>query len=743
MFYGTSVMSDPQTPEEIVEHLTDFTDRQRAEWLDAHCADASVRRLVEERLRELDEEILREEGEADGWLNLPDLIADNEYAELPGEIGGFTILSVLGRGGMGVVYLARDPDIDRPVALKTVTSEFARRRFAREAEALGRLRHPGIVSVFRFEPHGPTPFLVMEYLAGDTLEAQLAVERARDVDVADVQRQRGHVARLADIADALQYAHEEGVIHRDVKPSNIMIDPDGRARLTDFGVAKLLDSEQVTRTGDHPGTYRYMSPEQAALAAHDAVDRRSDVFSLGVVLYECLTLVPAFTGKTVEQVLQSVIESEPRSLESQVRGISEDLAAVCYKALEKNPKQRYAAASQFAEDLRAWLRGDPVMARRVSWIQRKLRGLRRHAVGLWVASALAAALVGGAFFEQWRSRPSGRLDVQVFTQAVVDPDTRVTLTIERVDNGEIVESTTLAWRTVESFSLAPGQYRLRALTSDGWFADTLVTLAAEEARVFPMCLVRESADDEAMVLVPAEGDELAFMIDKTEVSNDQFASFLSAQPPEVAHRLRPPWWTDDGPGLAGDLAVTGMTLEACECFAAWAGKRLPTADEWVRAVRGENGWPVPWGPDVPASPECFANAVRLNGGHAPMRDVGEGANIADARRMLAAELQPVGDPRPRAEIGCEENADRALRDETPAGILHLYGNVIERTSTPHPRGTGDEYVALGRGWGLFRADTEIIDVRADGTRRSAFGVPAGERRLGLGFRCARSVGRID
>ncbi len=264
--------------------------------------------------------------------------------------GRYEIVAELGRGAMGVVYKARDPQIDRLVAVKTVSmwgqdreeeTEF-RLRFMNEAQAAGRLHHAGIVSIFDVgeNPENQDPYIVLEYVSGESLNRILAREKKLPL---------ARALKLAEeIAEALEYAHAQGVVHRDIKPGNILVTEDGHAKIADFGIAKL-NLAHFTLPGRVMGTPAYMAPEQLS---GEGVDGRSDLFSLGVILYAMVTGHSPFQGNSATTVCFKVANREPVAASAFDLDVPQELDDVISRAMAKDPEQRYQSGAEFAEDLR-------------------------------------------------------------------------------------------------------------------------------------------------------------------------------------------------------------------------------------------------------------------------------------------------------------------------------------------------------------------------------------------------------
>jgi WD40 repeat protein len=309
----------------------------------------------------------------------------------PTAFGRYVVQSRLGAGGFGSVFLAKDPQLARLVAIKVPRGETGRspvglERFAREARNIAQLRHPGIVSVFNVELDGELPFIVCEYVEGETLSDHMRKAPLSFRDAAQL---------VADVATAVDYAHECGIIHRDIKPSNIMIASDGKPRLMDFGLAKreAID-DPVTSPHAILGTPAYMSPEQAWGGKRGTVDRRSDIYSLGTVLYQLLTRELPFRGEP-RMVLRQVIEEDPKSPRTLNADIPRDLETICEKAMQKELAGRYQTAGALADDLHRWLRGEPIEARPVTRLERSWRWCRRNptAAGLVLSLLLLPTII--------------------------------------------------------------------------------------------------------------------------------------------------------------------------------------------------------------------------------------------------------------------------------------------------------------------------------------------------------------
>jgi WD40 repeat protein/tRNA A-37 threonylcarbamoyl transferase component Bud32 len=306
-------------------------------------------------------------------------------------IPGYEIEGELGRGGMGVVYRARQVKLNRVVALKMIlagdhASDEAGVRFLAEAEAAAKLQHPGVVQVFHIAEHGGNPYIEMEYVAGGSLADRLD----------GVPRPPREAAGLIEIlARAIAEAHRLGIVHRDLKPGNILLTPEGAPKIADFGLAKLMNADSgMTATESILGSPSYMAPEQAEGHTKNA-GPRADLYALGAMLYELLTGRPPFRGATMLETLQQVKTTEPVPPSRLVPGIPRDVETIALKCLQKDPARRYESGEALAEDLRRFRAGLPIVARPVGSVERTARWCRRNPVVAGLLTALLLVLSGG------------------------------------------------------------------------------------------------------------------------------------------------------------------------------------------------------------------------------------------------------------------------------------------------------------------------------------------------------------
>ncbi|MBK8096344.1 MAG: SUMF1/EgtB/PvdO family nonheme iron enzyme [Planctomycetes bacterium] len=653
----------------------------------------------------------------------------------------YEVERLLGRGGMGEVHLAVDPETRTRVAIKVLTAPFAhdaerRARFEREVLLGRRLQHPGIVAVRARGSWNGLPCLVMDYVAGVDLGQVLSHLRQeppgslQDCDLsAHVRRllddrpddgtssPRSHeplgrlgyygaIARLcASLAEALQHAHDHDIVHRDVKPQNVLIDGDLQPRLLDFGLAVGKQDPSLSRSGDQIGTLHYMSPEMVRAGA-TRVDWRTDIYSLGVTLYELLTLSLPFSGPSSPAVIRS-IERDPTPWPRRRNpDIPEELQGIVLRALSKRPEQRYATAGEMAADLRRFLSFERVHARTPGPLKRVGHWLVRHRKSLVVASAIAiTALTGFTVAAAERERERERLLIAADEAAAngqknlairnlefangLRPEPRIERRIRHLQGerevqlrgvpaGTRIRATRMGGRPGETeeqlhefvassadptFDLPPGDYRLFVDAGPIGLAEPFVILGAEDPVVVDVKLVADLEALADMVKIPVDQAQVgqgevanlpslpaqtltapAFWLDRHEVTNGEYARFCAA----TSHVPPPHWQGATPPAALLDVPVTHVSWFDATAYAAWAGKRLPTSLEYEIAVRGSSGQRFPWGGD---------------------------------RTDIDAALAP---PRTTARLDQAEvpqrSAAQAGDDETEQGVVHLAGNVREWTS---------------------------------------------------------------
>jgi TolB-like protein/Flp pilus assembly protein TadD len=317
---------------------------------------------------------------------------------LLGELGDYELLEVIGRGGQGTVFRARQKSLNRTVALKVISlgqsaSKAHLKRFRREAEAVASLDHSGIVPIYEVGERDGSCYFSMKFVEGGQLDR---VVRRKPMSI----RQAAEL--VAKVARTVHYAHEHGILHRDIKPGNVLLDAKGEPLLTDFGLARLVEFEStITRTMEVMGTPSYMAPEQA-VGNNAAVSSATDVYGLGAVLYQLLTGQPPFAGGTSYETIRLLLDTEPRQPRVLNSKISRDLSTICLKCLEKDPKRRYSSALALAEDLDRWLKHEPIQARRTGIFAREKKWVQRNPTSALLAASLVAfaAAVG---WNLWKS----------------------------------------------------------------------------------------------------------------------------------------------------------------------------------------------------------------------------------------------------------------------------------------------------------------------------------------------------
>ena len=322
----------------------------------------------------------------------------SERSKTFADFGDYALLDEIGRGGQGVVYRARQKSLNRTVALKVIglghwATEAHLKRFRREAEAAASLEHSGIVPIYEVGEHDGSCYFSMKFVEGGELDA---VARHEAMPI------RRAVELIAKVARTVHYAHEHGILHRDIKPGNILLDQKGEPHLTDFGLARLIETEStVTRTLEVLGTPSYMAPEQAT-GNNAQLTAATDVYGLGAVFYQLLTGHSPFAGGTTFETIKLLLDAEPRQPRLWNSKVDRDLSTICLKCLEKDPKRRYSSALALAEDLERWLRHEPILARRTGIFTRGRKWVQRNPTSALLATSLIA-LAAAAGWIVWKS----------------------------------------------------------------------------------------------------------------------------------------------------------------------------------------------------------------------------------------------------------------------------------------------------------------------------------------------------
>jgi eukaryotic-like serine/threonine-protein kinase len=353
-------------------------------------------------------------------LEEPDATSATLSSTLPRQFGDYELLAEIGHGGMGLVFKARQRNLDRIVALKVLltgrfSDEHARRRFRLEAETAGRLQHPNIVAVYDVGEAEGHPYLTMEYVEGSNL-AELCANQPLPAKTA--------ARYLRDIARAIHAAHVAGVLHRDLKPSNVLVGSDNRPRVTDFGLARRADSSagELTLTGQVLGSPNYVAPEQAA-GKHALISAATDIYGLGALLYHLITGRAPFEAETAAEAVRLVMDTEPRAPRDQNPNVPRDLVTICLKCLRKEAAQRYASAAEVADECERFMADQPIRARPISVAETVWRWCRRRPGTATLAGVSAALLlclaIGGPLVAMRLARATARAEMEAATSLAV------------------------------------------------------------------------------------------------------------------------------------------------------------------------------------------------------------------------------------------------------------------------------------------------------------------------------------
>lgn len=705
---------------------------EEASALDERAREVYLRNIEDGGLRAEVAALLDSDAAAEGFL---DIRPDEGVRQLPepgGEFGPWLILRELGRGGSGAVFQARDRSSGDDVAIKLLhpllwTSEESRRALEHEAAMARRLEHPHIVRLLGIHEVGGWTVLVHEYVDGGSLSGE--IERFHQGARDGRWRIREDAARdLLPVLEALEAAHAQGIWHRDVKPSNILLRSGGGVALADFGLAKDSMDGEVTRTGVFKGSVRYMSPEQAR-ARLRLVDQRSDVFSAGLVLFEALTGEHAFASGAGEvELLERIAHGEARLLHEVWPEAPEALSAICYRALRPKPEDRYRSAADFATDLQAALDDRPVSARLPDWRDKTRAFVARRRVPLAISMLAVLVVVLGVV--------ALTLDPGPPTRSVLVESTAAGHEVLVQEHDHVSGNHGPArevGRTPARFDLPKGAYRITVVAPDGAFAElaTVVhvddgNLGALEFHAVPklvgnvnqgMVLMEPGPFRAGWDLLPSypardEVIEEAYWIDRLEVTYAEFMNFLVATGREPVSAEISSVDLD----RYGYYPVVGVTRDEAIAFAEWVGKRLPTLQEWERAARGTDGRSLPWGPE-PSHPDSVTARAVL--GRVTLEELRE--------RSLALHLEWAD------AVGSHP------MDRSPDGLFDVLGGVSEYVED-RPIVWNDsvlvvserEWMAKGYSWMMPVMNLDLgvyATMPATATQLS----PA------VGFRCAKSA----
>jgi serine/threonine protein kinase len=722
-------MVDPWEEKAVFLEALAVPEAERDAFLLQRCSDAALRARVADLLDRHRDLTMRLVANRDPSSIGPTL--------LPGDgLDEFVIVRHIESGGMGEVYLAEDSSLSRRVALKLLSPAMGSDpkvldRFRAEAKAAAALSNRRIVPVYSVGACRGRHYIASEFVDGPTFAAVIASTRASFDGRMDRRARSAWARRVCevgrDVAEALKVAHQAHLVHCDVKPSNILIDPASGARLTDFGIAREMGRDP-TLSIELAGSVHYMSPEQASLSS-TVIDARSDVYSLGVVLYEALALRRPFDGRTVPEVLEAVRESAPPPLRRIVPSVSRDLETIVHTAIHKDPARRYQSAEAFRQDLDAVLDGGPIRARPeplLRKVARKVKGRRTT-----IATVCALGFAGGAGV-LWRAWANDRADRELWLS--IDAEGAPSDVWVRRARSSLLDGFGEAQhlgRTPLEARLEPGAYRVIVVAPDrramsefdcpvgtpgaagrrelrvceDWpsirseekefrLFGRFVVFEAHPAVTVPSVELPSAPDGEGGTSEPVLVE--SFALDQREASRREFAAFASATkwPLEFG-------WTflSQAPD---DFPVTAISPADAAAFARYRGQRLLTMHEFEAAARG---------PELRNHPDPASARGRADASAEALRtwisDDWDGRRDLVLRSLVTTVTD---DPAP-----------------LPLGVHFLIGNAREMTSSVLDM---RNQVIKGAAW-LEDITRYRFDERSE--------MPAmGDSDVDVGFRCARS-----
>ncbi len=741
--------------QELMDELQGIPEPERRAFLDR-----ATRKDPE--LRETLEAMLKAEGEASSFLKPPHLAPPVKAAHPP-DLPDYQFLEPVGQGGLGVVWLARQESLSRLVAIKLLSERVlhlpeSRERFRREAQAVAKLQHANIVRLFDSGVSGDLPYLVFEYIQGidlaEEIETRTTVQKGEGarrepttgtLRAGTLEVDFEKVARLTrKVADALDHAHGLGVVHRDVKPHNILLHEGGEPYLLDFGIAQAEDQATITGKNSRLGTPAYMSPEQIT-ALRVEVDHRTDVYSLGVVLYELLCGQRPFHASTAEAVMHAIVDREPPRLRQVNPRVPKDLETICSGALEKNKERRYATAAALRDDLDRFLDGRPPQWRRPPIGLRLKRWVARHrfetgSLAVAVLGSLLAIVLAATFLSPPRS-VSVTLDVMPESARAQSEVFAVRLNAEHLTRDAI---TPLGGWPLGPVDLGPGTYRFVA-KSPGYASSEVQRVLPEAGsevnytlrlrprsqapfQLLPVPSGRVSLDHDLLlgaageVTLRLEHQVAGFELQEFPVTNREYADYL-----DETGGLPPPHWAGPRPSDWDRRPATGLRLEEARAFAEHYGLRLPTRPEIQLAAGGGRGWLYPWGNRIEPSLLSLLQVGKPEFHRNPDYPASEENREA---RWYREHVRPV-----------DEDPDEA---RGPFGHGGLFGNVWITTESPHLDGPDGEIEATEHMHFLAGecAFTPLLDIQTKGTA-GPYWQHAMKPGVYTGFRCVRSLAPLS